>query len=453
MTTRRQRALVAGEGALLAAAVTLAALSSNSGDWSPLWLVATLLGLAIFSDALGQQAGRLRVSGSFSALVLAMALLGPAPAVAIGIATTLSDALQRRLNPRLLLSNLAVWATFPLVGGLIIRWLAPEARDEIAFSALVFGVFLFTNALNFVLAYGHHVIAEGRGWVSGIREMFIPILPVECATGLLTAGVVLIEQMAGLGAIIVLALVVLVFQYMLGTALKAIERGHELEERNEQLASLQVGLISTMLKTLSLRDNMTARHSAAVARYAREMAVAVGLSEREQELIHTAGLFHDIGKFIFPDSILLADRRLSDADFEIVKRHPEVGAELIGEIEGYGPVAEVVLAHHERIDGGGYPYGLKGEEIPIGSRMIAVADTYDVITARDTYRTPVSIDAAFRELRRVAGTQLDAALVELFIELVDRNGIAFRHSTSADFEAELGLARRVRDYAAPRQAA
>ena len=445
--------LVAGEGALLVGAVTLAAITSRSGDWTPLWLVATLLALAIFSDALGQQAGRLRISGSFSALVLAMALLGPGPAVAIGIATTLADALQRRLKWRLLLSNLAVWTTFPLVGGLVIRWLGPQMHDEIAFSALVFGVFLFTNALNFVLAYGHHVIAERRSWWTGIREMFVPIFPVECATGLLTAGVVLIEQMAGLGAIIVLALVVLVFQYMLGTALKAIERGHELEERNEQLASLQVGLISTMLKTLSLRDNMTARHSAAVARYAREMAVAVGLSEREQELIHTAGLFHDIGKFIFPDSILLADRRLSDADFEVVKRHPEVGAELIGEIEGYGPVAELVLAHHERIDGGGYPYGLKGEEIPLGSRMIAVADTYDVITARDTYRTPVSIEAAFRELRRVAGTQLDASLVELFIELVDRNGVAFRHSTSADFEAELGLARRVRDYAAPRQAA
>ena len=162
-----------------------------------------------------------------------------------------------------------------------------------------------------------------------------------------------------------------------------------------------------MLQTLSMRDAMTARHSAAVARYSREVARLLGLSEREQDLIHTAGLLHDIGKFIFPDSILFADRKLTDEEWEIVKLHPEQGAKLVRRIEGYGPVAEIVLSHHERIDGRGYPYGLGGEEIPLGSRIIAAADTYDVMTSRDSYRDPVSSEAALAELRRVAGTQLD----------------------------------------------
>ena len=136
-----------------------------------------------------------------------------------------------------------------------------------------------------------------------------------------------------------------------------------------------------------------------------------------------------------------------------MRRHPEVGADLIAEIDGYGPVAKIVRHHHERIDGRGYPFGLPGEHIPLGSRIIAIADVYDVITARDTYRKPVSTTEAFEELRHSGGTQLDAELVEVFINLVSRRGLMFSHSSADDFEAELALERRVSDYAAPRVAA
>jgi putative nucleotidyltransferase with HDIG domain len=257
----------------------------------------------------------------------------------------------------------------------------------------------------------------------------------------------------GIGVVLMVAAVGLAFQYVLHLAFEAESRGQALETRTRELASLQVGLLDTVLRTLSLRDKMTARHSAAVARYARAIAERIGVPEREQELIHTAALLHDIGKFVFPDSILLADRRLSDEDYEIVKRHPEAGADLVRSIEGYGPVAEIVLAHHERIDGRGYPRGLRGEDIPIGSRIIAVCDTFDVMTSRDSYQVPVTRAAAFAELRRVAGTQLDAELVEIFIALVEEEGIAFRHADDVDFERELDLRRRVRDYASPRVAA
>ena len=103
-----------------------------------------------------------------------------------------------------------------------------------------------------------------------------------------------------------------------------------------------------------MRDPMTARHSAAVARYSREVAKMLGLDEREQDLIHTAALLHDIGKFIFPDSILFADRKLTDEEWATVKMHPEQGARLVRRIEGYGPVADIIYCHHERYDGNGY---------------------------------------------------------------------------------------------------
>jgi HD-GYP domain-containing protein (c-di-GMP phosphodiesterase class II) len=114
-------------------------------------------------------------------------------------------------------------------------------------------------------------------------------------------------------------------------------------------------------------------------------------------------------------------------------------------------VADIVLAHHERIDGTGYPNRLPADKIPIGSRIIAVADTYDVMTARDSYRRPVSREAAIVELRRVAGSQLDGAIVEAFIEMVE-DGVHFRHADEADFEKELAFERRVEDYARPRAA-
>jgi putative nucleotidyltransferase with HDIG domain len=245
----------------------------------------------------------------------------------------------------------------------------------------------------------------------------------------------------GMVAIALLAVVLAGFQHLLRELLVS-------QRRASQLASLQLGMMSALLHTLDARDRMTARHSAAVARYAREIARAAGLSAREQELVHTAGLLHDLGKFIFPDPILKAEAPLAPGDWRLVRRHPYQGAKIVSQVEGYGPVAEIVLAHHERIDGSGYPRRLRGEEIPDLARILSVADVYDVMTARDSYRRPVSSLEAIQELRRVAGTQLDARFVDVFVRLLAGRDMRFRHGVDADFDAELALERRVHAYAA-----
>jgi HD-GYP domain-containing protein (c-di-GMP phosphodiesterase class II) len=116
-------------------------------------------------------------------------------------------------------------------------------------------------------------------------------------------------------------------------------------------------------------------------------------------------------------------------------------------------VADIIHSHHERIDGRGYPAGLSGDDIPLGSRIISVADTYDVMTSRDSYRRPVSSEAAIVELRRVAGAQLDPVVVEKFVEMVEAGRVEFHHADPADFELELAFERRVEAYARPRVAA
>ncbi len=453
----RARAILLAEVSVLTAGVMLAALSSRAADWRPTYLVGLLLVLAIGSEAMTIELRRVRMSGSFLALVLAMALLGPAPAAAIGATSVLVDDLVRRRGLHDTLWNAMTFVTFPLIGGWLIRLATSDASfgdaDALGFAAVVGLVYMFTNAINFSSVALYLRQMRGMQLRESFQAVYVTMLPFEFATALLTAAVAFSYSRIGVGAVGLLAIVLFVFQYLIRAGVQAFERGVELTRRTKELASLQVGLLSTVLQTLSMRDAMTARHSAAVARYSREVARMLGLSEREQELIHTAALLHDIGKFILPDSVLFADRKLTNEEWELIKLHPEQGAKLVERIEGYGPVAEIVLHHHERYGGGGYPAGIAGEAIPLGSRIISAADTYDVMTSRDSYRRPVSSEAALAELRRVSGTQLDPLVVDTFERVIVERRVQFSHSDAADFESELAFERRVADYARPRIAA
>jgi putative nucleotidyltransferase with HDIG domain len=453
--SRKERILVAAQLGLLAGSVAVAAALSDARDWDPPVLFLLLAGLAVVSQTFRLRAKTFNISAAFLSIVLAMILMGPAPAVAIGVITMLVDTLPRRAPWRHVLANLSTYAAFPLLGAVLFEAMggASLTRDMPLYVICVLALFIVTNVLNFLLIGIDIAVVDGQNLWSGFRHVYLPVLPVEFATGLLTAGVALAYGHRNVSAVGLIAVVGLVFQYLLRTALSSMEHKEQLEGRTRQLAALQVGLLGTVLQTLSLRDKITARHSAAVARYAREIARELGLDERAQDVVHTAGLLHDIGKFIFPDSILFAETRLTPEQMDIVRRHPEQGAKLVKRIEGYGPVAEIILAHHERIDGGGYPNGLLGEAIPLAARIISVADTYDVMTARDSYRRPVPPSEAVAELRRVSGAQLDGRVVEAFVAVLEHRGVSFRHADDADFERELNLERRVRDYAAPRAAA
>jgi putative nucleotidyltransferase with HDIG domain len=203
--------------------------------------------------------------------------------------------------------------------------------------------------------------------------------------------------------------------------------------------------LSGLVRTLNQRDRHAARHSAAVAAFSRDIAEQVGMSARDQDLAHTAGLLHDIGRFAFADRILQPGHELTDDDWQAVHRHPEIGADLLPDLEVYGPVAEIVRAHHERIDGRGYPDGLRGDDIPEIARIVAVAEAYDTLTASDTYRAQQTSFEALTELRRVAGTQLDARFVEALAGLLAGRDTGYRHADAADFDRELAMQRRIAD--------
>ena len=163
------------------------------------------------------------------------------------------------------------------------------------------------------------------------------------------------------------------------------------------------------------------------------------------ELAHTAGLLHDIGHFALSDRVAERGGTLTEEDWEAIRGTRSSAPTCCKDLGMYGPVAEIVLAHHERIDGRGYPSGLAGDEIPEIAKIIAVAEVYDTLTARDTYRTRMSSFEALRELRRVAGTQLDTRYVEVLAELLSGEGVEYRHADKADFDAELDMERRIKE--------
>ena len=436
----------------LVAVVGAAVWQAPKADWN-LALFGILLGFSVFSDVMSiETESRLKISGNFLALVLAMVLLGGTPAALIGLVSILAGWLRFREGLHDLLVNSLTYLTFPLVVGAGFHELVLATQistSEPAFYVLVFGAFLAALTINFSMIALDACYLERSSFIEKVRKVMIPLLPSELAAALMAVGVAFIYIQIGLAGVALFGIVLVTFQYLLGALLKSEERARELEVRTNQLASFQVGMLSALLRTLDLRDQMTARHSAAVARYSRAIAQRAGFSRREEELVHIAALLHDIGKFILPDRILKANVPLTDEDWMLIRRHPQQGARVVSSLDGYGPVAEIILAHHERIDGKGYPRGLEGDEIPQLARIISVADTYDVMTARDSYRTPTSSYEAIQELRRVAGKQLDARFVEVFIELLEGKDVSFRHGEEADFERELALEARIAETASP----
>ena len=180
--------------------------------------------------------------------------------------------------------------------------------------------------------------------------------------------------------------------------------------------------LKSLAKALEARDDYTRGHSERVARMSRDVAQELGLDDDERNLIFNSALLHDIGKIGVRDAVLLKPRKLTEEEVEVIRQHPTFGNIILGPLKFLGSVAELVKYHHESYDGTGYPQGLKGEEIPLASRIIAVADAYDAMTSSRPYRAARSHEEALAEMKRVSGQQLDPMVLEAFFKVIARQG-------------------------------
>jgi ribonuclease P protein subunit RPR2 len=189
--------------------------------------------------------------------------------------------------------------------------------------------------------------------------------------------------------------------------------------RAQELARSYMATVQALANAVEARDAYTGRHAERVAAYGLEIARAAGLALADEPQTEFGFLLHDVGKVAVPDAILFKPDPLSPEERRMIERHPEIGCEILRDVEFLGAAKDVVRHHHERWDGGGYPDGLGGEDIPPSARVFAVADTLDALTTDRPYRSASSFAQARETIERAAGTQFDPAMVEAFARVGD----------------------------------
>lgn len=213
---------------------------------------------------------------------------------------------------------------------------------------------------------------------------------------------------------------------LIESGMKSIEQMNEIKEINEELSETYQKLekaylesIETLRYTVEVKDPYTRGHSDRVSAYSVLIGKKLGLPDEELEKLKVGGLFHDIGKIGIPDSILLKEGKLTDEEYAKIKEHPLIGVKILQNASLFQDFIDIVKYHHERFDGKGYPEGLSGEDIPLLARITAVADTYDAMTSKRSYRDALPLEVVRMEIEKCSGTQFDPTISKAFLDILD----------------------------------
>ncbi len=403
---------VAGLGVGLAGLVF-----GTSKDVAGIAAVAVFVGLgeALALDV--DQVGTLSVSGVGA--ITAVALFGTRPMlpVALTIVVVSWAARRERLQHVLFNAGALTLASFAAWGGFQLTGSDPRRAWFPVVGILAGGLYFAVNTGLVALA----VSAEGGGtWLTAWRERFSWVTGHYLVYGLIGAAIAMAYRSSGLIALVIFAIPLLLMRktqeaYLrhtqqsvrkLRTAAETIQdQNISLDRANRLLRERSTAAMESLAATVDARDAYTAGHSRRVEELALAIGEELGLSAAELELLGYAALFHDIGKLAVPDSVLLKETALTEDEWTLVQRHAEVGAEIIGRLGFLDDAVPTIRHHHEHYDGTGYPDGIAGEEIPLGARIVHVADAVDSMLSTRVYRPARPLADALAELRRGTGTQ------------------------------------------------
>ena len=219
-------------------------------------------------------------------------------------------------------------------------------------------------------------------------------------------------------------------------AMESSRQKIEMDERRNQMEAISLQMMQTLSTTIEAKDEYTRGHSHRVAEYAVLIAEELGWDKKEIRNLRNAAHLYDIGRIGIPDSILNKPTRLTEEEYAVIKEHTIIGAEILKNITLIDHVKEVARSHHERYDGKGYPDGLKGEEIPLYARIIAIADSYDAMKSRKIYRNPLADEIIYNEILQSRGKQFDPDIADVFLKLLDENRVAIDEDGDSDTEFE-----------------
>ncbi len=192
----------------------------------------------------------------------------------------------------------------------------------------------------------------------------------------------------------------------------------ELQEKNDELEQAYLDTIGVLRQTVEAKDTYTRGHSDRVSAYSVLIGEKLGLDEQTIKILKIGGLFHDIGKIGIPDAVLTKTSKLDDEEYSVIKNHPSIGAHILGDVPMFKDIIPIVLHHHERYDGHGYPSQLQGEDIPYVARIASVADSFDAMTSRRSYRDCLPLDIVVSEFEKNRGTQFDPKLDDVWLDIL-----------------------------------
>jgi diguanylate cyclase (GGDEF)-like protein/putative nucleotidyltransferase with HDIG domain len=286
-------------------------------------------------------------------------------------------------------------------------WMLENQEGAIIRLAVATVAFFLLNTVPVAFAVG---IAEGFSAWAVWREFYLLSLPYYLGGGAVAQVASVAAQFAGWPTVLLTGPVLyLVFRsYRLYISRLDNERQHA-----EAVSGLHLRTIEALALAIEAKDDTTHDHLARVQVYAREIARELGLSREEKEALQAASILHDIGKLAVPEHIISKPGRLTPEEFDKMKIHPIVGAEILERVQFPYPVVPIVRAHHEKWDGSGYPHGIKGEEIPIGARILAAVDCLDALASDRQYRRALPLDEAMKVVQKEAGTSFDPRVVEV----------------------------------------
>lgn len=371
--------------------------------------------------------------------VLAAVILGPLSAGLVAAASMLGDSeLFGAGRPRR--SAWLKWATYTstsFMSGSIagLAGLVAQHFVSVPIGSLLVATFVAMAVaelldLNFSILTGH---VRGRQ----ARDVLRSLAPVALTSVLVYAPIVVVIATAytevSPWTLPLFLVPALALQRLYGLYQRQRKLTESLTEANETLARANLSFAEALVATLDARDRYTAGHSAAVAVYSRDIAARMGLPEEVQERVYLCGLVHDIGKIGLPAGLLEKPGALTLDERKAMQEHSAIGERILRNVDGYADIATIVRHHHERIDGEGYPDGVRGEDIPLLSRIIAVADAYNAMTSDRPYRDAMPSRVARMRLAQAVDSQFDVSVAAAFEAVLASADEDYRMARRADF--------------------
>ncbi len=398
---------------------SLVALQTTPHRYEWLFFAALTAVAGSFSLKIGSISARVTISDTF--FITTALLFGPAPAtLAVALGTLVSSWRRGHARDRVAFNTatcaFAIWAGsqvfFYLAGVTPLTHAAtPVVRLVVPLLALT-AVYFTANTILIAIAVALDV---KRPVLAIWREHFLWLVATYFAAASVSFCLVLLMYEAGLAAAILVLPLLLVLHLTLRSSIGRLE---DARSHLAHLDRLYVSTVETLAMAIDAKDDVTHSHVRRVQAYAVGLARELGVTDEETlKAIEAAALLHDTGKLAVPEHILNKPGKLNEAEFEQMKRHVDVGADILSLVEFPYPVVPIVRCHHENWDGTGYPRGVAGTEIPIGARILSVVDCFDALTSDRPYRSALTTEQAFEVLRARRGTMYEPRVVDTFMRV------------------------------------